>query len=208
MRNKVQKQPLEVFCKKDVLKNFAKSTGKRLCQSLFFNRVVGLRSATLLKKKLWHRCFPVNFAKFLRTPFVQKTSGQLLIWTTASETSNTKYLELIKRRSKVQEKNMSCERALNFDQWKSYYENYKLIRVWLWLVYKFTENWQIYRLFSEFIQTKKRYPNSLEKQQQWEEKQKRNKSRIFFPWVSFVKLLFHDNLNPAVLIKWEINVSC
>ena len=26
------------------------------------------------------------------------------------------FLELIKRRSKVQEKNMSCERALNFDQ--------------------------------------------------------------------------------------------
>ena len=24
--------------------------------------------ATLLKKTLWHRCFPVNFAKFLRTP--------------------------------------------------------------------------------------------------------------------------------------------
>ena len=27
------------------------------------------RSATLLKKRLWHSCFPVNFAKFLRTPF-------------------------------------------------------------------------------------------------------------------------------------------
>ena len=27
-----------------------------------------LRSATLLKKRLWHRCFPRNFAKFLRTP--------------------------------------------------------------------------------------------------------------------------------------------
>ena len=26
--------------------------------------------ATLLKKRLWHRCFPVNFAKFLRTPFL------------------------------------------------------------------------------------------------------------------------------------------
>ena len=25
------------------------------------------RSTTLLKKRLWHRCFPVNFAKFLRT---------------------------------------------------------------------------------------------------------------------------------------------
>ena len=26
--------------------------------------------ATLLKKSLWHSCFPVNFAKFLRTPFL------------------------------------------------------------------------------------------------------------------------------------------
>ena len=26
-------------------------------------------AATLLKKRLWHRCFPVNFATFLRTPF-------------------------------------------------------------------------------------------------------------------------------------------
>ena len=24
---------------------------------------------SLLKKRLWHRCFPVNFVKFLRTPF-------------------------------------------------------------------------------------------------------------------------------------------
>ena len=33
------------------------------------------RPATLLKKRLWHRCFPVNFAKFLRIPFLQNTSG-------------------------------------------------------------------------------------------------------------------------------------
>ena len=32
-------------------------------------------AATLLKKRLWHRCFPVNFAKFLTTPFLQNTSG-------------------------------------------------------------------------------------------------------------------------------------
>ena len=52
-----------------VLSNFAKFTGKHKCQSPLFNKVVG-RPATLLKKRLWHRCFPVNFAKFLRTPFV------------------------------------------------------------------------------------------------------------------------------------------
>ena len=28
-----------------------------------------LKPAILLKKKLWHSCFPVNFAKFLRTTF-------------------------------------------------------------------------------------------------------------------------------------------
>ena len=54
--------------KKGVLKNFTKFTGKHLCQSLFFNKVVGLR-----RKRLWHRCFLVNFMKFLehffyRTP--------------------------------------------------------------------------------------------------------------------------------------------
>ena len=34
-----------------------------------FNKVADLRPATLLKKGLWGRCFPVNFAKFLGTPF-------------------------------------------------------------------------------------------------------------------------------------------
>ena len=32
---------------------------------------------TLLKKRLWYRCFPMIFAKFLRTPFLQNTSGRL-----------------------------------------------------------------------------------------------------------------------------------
>ena len=29
------------------------------------------RPETVLKKTLWRRCFPVNFAKFRRTPFLQ-----------------------------------------------------------------------------------------------------------------------------------------
>ena len=37
-----QKQPPEVFFKKCILKNFAKFTGKHLCQSLSFNKVAGL----------------------------------------------------------------------------------------------------------------------------------------------------------------------
>ena len=42
--------------KKAFLKNFAKFTGKDLCHNF-------------VKKRLWHRSFPVNFAKFLRTLF-------------------------------------------------------------------------------------------------------------------------------------------
>ena len=40
--------------------------------SLFLNKVTGLRPGILFKKGLWHRCFSVNFAKFLRTPFLKK----------------------------------------------------------------------------------------------------------------------------------------
>ena len=57
------------------------STGKRLCQSPSFNKVTGFlnKVATLLKKKLCNRCFPVNFVKFLRTPFSQSTFGRLIL---------------------------------------------------------------------------------------------------------------------------------
>ena len=69
----------EVFCRKGVFRNFAKFTGKHLCQSP--------RPATLLKKRLWHNCSPVNFAIFLRTPFFTED-----LWTTASaKTVKTDY---------------------------------------------------------------------------------------------------------------------
>ena len=55
--------------KKGALGNFAKFTGKHVCQRLSFNKVADLRPATLLKERPWHRYFPVNLAKFLRTAF-------------------------------------------------------------------------------------------------------------------------------------------
>ena len=57
--------------KYSVLINFAKFPGKHLCQSLFFNKVAGLRHR--------HRYFSVNFAKFGRTPFFTEHP-----WTTTS----------------------------------------------------------------------------------------------------------------------------
>ena len=76
---------------------------------------------------------------------------------------NKYLLEITKRRSKVQELNMSFERGLNFDQWKKKSEIYKSMRVWLCFVYKFTENDCRLRLISEFIQTQKRYATFLDK---------------------------------------------
>ena len=45
-----------------------------------FNKVAGLRPATLLKKGLWHRSFPVNFVKFLRTPLYIEHLRWLLLY--------------------------------------------------------------------------------------------------------------------------------
>ena len=68
---------LEMFCKKSALRNFAKFTGKHLCQDLFFDKVAGLR--------LWHRCFSVNFVKFLRTHFLTEHVQWLLLYVIGTE---------------------------------------------------------------------------------------------------------------------------
>ena len=64
------------------LRNFAKFTEKHLCQDLFF-KVSFLSSAILSKKRLWHKCFPVNFVRFLRTLFLTETVAASAFYTTA-----------------------------------------------------------------------------------------------------------------------------
>ena len=68
-----QKHPPEVFCRKDVPRNVAKFTGKHLF----------LKPVTLLKKSPWHKCFPINFAKFLRTSFFTERARWLLLLPTS-----------------------------------------------------------------------------------------------------------------------------
>ena len=89
--------------KKGVLKNFAKFTGKHLCQSLSFNKVAGLRSATLLKKRLWRRCFPVNFAKFLAFNFIKKeTLSQVFSCEFCKISKNTFFTEHLRTNASAQ----------------------------------------------------------------------------------------------------------
>ena len=171
----MQKQPPGVFCKKAVLKNFARSTGKHLCWSLFLIQNIAKFLRPPILKNVWEQLLlkmcagnweklkivDKGFKLFIKKKkdFSTSVSGtsenvclfvfisvvSLLVFFAVcfyiqcfSDVVRNEPLELIKIRSKVQEENISCERALNFDQWKTFAENYNPMRVWLWLVFKFT----------------------------------------------------------------------
>ena len=53
-----------------IWKNYLKVCGGTVCY---------LKCLYLLKKRLWHRCFPVNFVKFLRTPCIREHTWWLLL---------------------------------------------------------------------------------------------------------------------------------
>ena len=78
MLQDLQKQPPEVAFKERCSKKTHKISRKTHVLESLFNKVAGVRPAILLKKRLWHRCFPVNFTKFLRTYFTEHH------WATAS----------------------------------------------------------------------------------------------------------------------------
>ena len=63
---------LELFCKKCVLRNFAKFTGKHLCQSLFFNKIVGL-ACNLIKKETLAQVFSCEFCEVSKNTFPYRT---------------------------------------------------------------------------------------------------------------------------------------
>ena len=66
---------------KKVFLAISQNSQENACARVSFimkSQALGLRPATLLIKRLWHRWFPVNFAIFLRTPFLPEHSGGLL----------------------------------------------------------------------------------------------------------------------------------
>ena len=70
-----------------------------------------LRPATLLKIRLWRRCFPVTFVKFLKTPFLQNTSGRLLL-----QDRKEKRLFLRKQGNSEKERHNTPEKYVNLYQ--------------------------------------------------------------------------------------------
>ena len=60
-----------------VLKNPTKFTGKHLCRGLLIN--LKASPSSFIKKETAMHVFSVNFAKFLRIPFLQNSTRQLLL---------------------------------------------------------------------------------------------------------------------------------
>ena len=67
-----KEQSPKVFCKKGVLRNISKLTGKHLCQILFFDK---LMACNFIKKETLPQVFSCEFYKIPKNTFPQNTSG-------------------------------------------------------------------------------------------------------------------------------------
>ena len=60
---------LWMFSVENVFLEISQNPQENTCARVSSLTKLKARPGTLLKKRLWHMCFPVNYAKFLRTPF-------------------------------------------------------------------------------------------------------------------------------------------
>ena len=65
---------------KKVFFEISQNSQENTCARVSFLIKLQAPPATLLKKRLWHSCFPVSFAKFLRTPFLTEHLRRLLLY--------------------------------------------------------------------------------------------------------------------------------
>ena len=84
-KSKLKKQPTEVFCKKGVLRNFVKFTGKHQCQSLFLIKLHRPEACNFIKKDNLAQVFSCEFCEISNN-----TSFTEHFWTTASEADFSK----------------------------------------------------------------------------------------------------------------------
>ena len=60
--------------RKEVLKNFAKFTGKHLCQSLFFDKVYRPETYNVIKKETLAQVFSFEFCEIFKNTFFYRTA--------------------------------------------------------------------------------------------------------------------------------------
>ena len=151
---------LRVSCKRAlILKNISVQVLLKMC-SWNWEELQFIRSFTFtLKNRYFEHHYQKQVKIYVFTSWLV-SFGVCIYMQYFFDVMRNKLPELIKRRSKIQEINMSCERVLNFDQWKTFSENYNPIRVRLWLVYKFTENYCGSRFLEvSYLSWQNTYPN-------------------------------------------------
>ena len=71
-------------CSSEVFLKILQNSQKNTCVGVsFLIKLKGLMTITLLKKRFRHRCVFFQFPKFLRTHFLQNTSGKLVLYSIA-----------------------------------------------------------------------------------------------------------------------------
>ena len=75
-----------------------------------------------LKKRLWHRCFPVNFAKFLRTTFFTEHLWWLLL-----SLSKQKQTQNRKKQTKDNNKTKTEHQPANLKNKNIYIDNHTFL---------------------------------------------------------------------------------
>ena len=109
----------DVFCEKGVLRNFAKFTGKHLCQSLFFNKV--LRNFAKFTGK--HQCQSLLFNKVAGLQlYLKKTPAQVFSCEFCEISKNTFFTEHLWTTASVS--NRKCAK-IQLSQ-KHFWENFKV----------------------------------------------------------------------------------
>ena len=61
------------------VKSYVKDNLLSKCPRENYEDIEAVAQTSSVKKRLWSRCFPVNFAKFLRTPFFTEHLWWLLL---------------------------------------------------------------------------------------------------------------------------------
>ena len=92
-----------MFCKKGILENFAKFTGKHLCQSLFFNKVAGLRpdiGDTSVLAQTLAQVFTCEFRENFKNTFIYRTTLTAVSLISFAPFHST-YLNIIQSASKL-----------------------------------------------------------------------------------------------------------
>ena len=99
---------------------------------------ISIKFATLTKKRLWHRCFPVNITKFLRTPFLTEHLWWLLLKINKKGTKRTSrpvdLISLSLRLKRVRTMFNTCDPVFLFITFRQVLACWKDSKVIFWLV--------------------------------------------------------------------------